>query len=178
MKRIIRCFMMVCLLSLITGCGYINSKGNSTNMIDYGDAESFEAALRAGENLEGKIVRFKVIEFHPDSEWGYNLWAGEHLNFVSTRNPDVKEGDEVVVKAKIIENILGSWKISYEKITNAIVDENTIYSSANSEKDSESVSDGNDTEKEEIIDNPSAPAVRKTRMIRRALLRTISITTL
>ena len=49
--------------------------------IDYGNAESFEAALNAGENLEGKVVQFVVKEYHPESQLGYDIWAGEqHYN--------------------------------------------------------------------------------------------------
>lgn len=54
---------------------------NEEVIIDYGDAESFEVALNEGKNLEGKVVRFVAGEFHPDSKLGYNVWAGEHLNF-------------------------------------------------------------------------------------------------
>lgn len=95
-------------------------------MIDYGDAESFEAALNEGKNLEGKVVRFIAGEFHPQSKLGYNVWAGEHLNFVSSRNPDIQEGDTVTVKTTTIENMAGSWVINYEKVENAVVGEDTI----------------------------------------------------
>ena len=95
-------------------------------MIDYGDAESFEAALNEGKNLEGKVVRFIAGEFHPQSKLGYNVWAGEHLNFVSSRNPDIQEGDTVSVKTTTIENMAGSWVINYEKVENAVVGEDTI----------------------------------------------------
>ena len=95
-------------------------------MIDYGDAESFEAALNEGKNLDGKVVRFIAGEFHPQSKLGYNVWAGEHLNFVSSRNPDIQEGDTVTVKTTTIENMAGSWVINYEKVENAVVGEDTI----------------------------------------------------
>ena len=95
-------------------------------MIDYGDAESFEAALNEGKNLEGKVVRFIAGEFHPQSKLGYNVWAGEHLNFVSSRNPDIQEGDTVTVKTTTIENMAGSGVINYEKVENAVVGEDTI----------------------------------------------------
>ena len=95
-------------------------------MIDYGDAESFEAALNEGKNLENKVVRFVAGEFHPDSKLGYNVWAGEHLNFVSSRNPDLQEGDIVTVRTTTIENVIGSWVINYEKVDNAVVGEDTI----------------------------------------------------
>lgn len=95
-------------------------------MIDYGDAESFEAALNESKNLENKVVRFIAGEFHPDSKLGYNVWAGEHLNFVSSRNPDIQEGDTVTVRTTTVENMMGSWVINYEKVENAVVGEDTI----------------------------------------------------
>lgn len=95
-------------------------------MIDYGDAESFEAALNEGKNLEGKVVRFIAGEFHPQSKLGYNVWAGEHLNFVSSRNPDIQEGDTVTVKTTTIENMAGSWVINYEKVENAVITADTV----------------------------------------------------
>lgn len=95
-------------------------------VIRYGDAESFEATLNEGKNLENKVVRFVAGEFHPDSKLGYNVWAGEHLNFVSSRNPDLQEGDIVTVRTTTIENVIGSWVINYEKVDNAVVGEDTI----------------------------------------------------
>ena len=95
-------------------------------MIDYGDAESFEAALNEGKNLEGKVVRFVAGEFHLDSKLGYNVWVGEHLNFVSSRNPDIQDGDTVTVRTTTVENMMGSWVINYEKVDNAVVGEDTI----------------------------------------------------
>lgn len=76
---------------IMTACGKRNDskvgdeKNNSEAdlvYIDYADAESFEAALNEGEDLEGKIVQFEALELHPDSAVGYNVWAGEHLNFI------------------------------------------------------------------------------------------------
>ena len=96
--------------------------------IDYGNAESFEAALDAGENLEGKVVQFVVKEFHPDSQLGYDIWAGEHLNFISTDNPEVQENDTVTAKVSKVSNLLGSWIINYENVENGIVTEDTITS--------------------------------------------------
>lgn len=140
MKKIIQvCLIIVFILCFLTGC-------NSKQVIDYGDAKSFETALNAGNNLEGKIVRFKAMELHPNSAWGYNVWSGEHLNFVSSRNPNIKEGDEVIVKCKTIENILGSWIISYEIVSNAEVGVNTVFytdddnlNNSDSNKDKESI---------------------------------------
>lgn len=83
---------------------------------DYENAEDFEAALNAGEELEGKIVTFTVREFHPDSAFGYNLWAGEHLNFCSSKNPGVKAGDTITVKIVDVRSVIGSWILGYEMI--------------------------------------------------------------
>ncbi len=106
----------------IVGCG------GSKVPIDYADAEAFEAALNAGENLEGKVVQFTAQELHPDSISGYNVWAGEHLNFISSRNPDIKAGDTVVVRVTTIESVFGSWLINYEKVDNSQITDSTISS--------------------------------------------------
>lgn len=125
MKRIKSIIGVLCLaFALLTACG---DSSSSTVVIDYGDDISFEEALNNGENLEGKIVQFKALELHPQSARGYNIWAGEHLNFISSRNPDVKEGDVLTVKATTIESSLGSWFITYEKVDNAEVGETTIF---------------------------------------------------
>lgn len=110
---------------IMTACGKRNDskvgdeKNNSEAdlvYIDYADAESFEAALNEGEDLEGKIVQFEALELHPDSAVGYNVWAGEHLNFISSSNPDIEVGEIVVVKCKAITSSLGSWFIKYEEL--------------------------------------------------------------
>ncbi len=117
---------LLVLVMMLGTFGTLTACGTKTTVIDYADAESFEAALNAGENLEGKVVRFVAGEFHPDSALGYNVWAGEHLNFVSSRNPDIKEGDIVTVRALTIESAMGSWIINYEKVDNAEIGETTI----------------------------------------------------
>lgn len=117
--------MILCILPL-TACGGEAEKLQV--IINYADAYCFEAALNDGENLEGKIVQFVADDFKPDSALGYNIWAGEHLNFISERNPDVKVGDTVVVKATTIKNNIGSWVIEYEKVDNAVTDDSTIFS--------------------------------------------------
>ena len=140
-KRVLFALVM-CLSLTLCGCGsneQTEDAGTSSAetqqsedvsaeevMIDYGDAESFEAALNEGKNLENKVVRFVAGEFHPDSKLGYNVWAGEHLNFVSSRNPDIQEGDTVTVKTTTIENMAGSWVINYEKVENAVITADTV----------------------------------------------------
>ena len=118
MKRIAVIAVTVVMMICFVACG-------KSVPIDFADAESFEAALNAGENLEGKVVQFTAGEFHPDSALGYDVWAGEHLNFVSSSHPNITQGDTVVVKVTKIENLLGSWMITYEKVDNGKVDDNT-----------------------------------------------------
>ena len=134
-------------------------------VIDYGDAESFEAALNEGKNLEGKVVRFTAKEIHPNSALGFNVWAGEHLNFVSSRNPDIRENDTVAVRTTTIESISGSWIIKYEKVDNAVADENTITFSVSEVTDQSDISDANESSStdsveinEEVKQDESAPA--------------------
>lgn len=133
MKRIINTVIIIIALMLLTSCG-------KKVVLDYGDADSFEAALNAGDNLEGKTVQFIATELHPDSVTGYNVWAGKHLNFVSSRNPDIKAGDTVSVRTTEIKCVMGSWLIKYEKIKNAEIGDTTIIS-----KDTSIESDGSNS---------------------------------
>lgn len=121
--------MIIIIVLLLTACG------GKKETIHYADAESFEAALNDGENLEGRIVRFAAIAMTPDSAFGYNIWAGEHLNFVSADDPGVKEGDTVVVKATAIEQVSGSWIIQYEKADQAVMGGSTIVDSSEASGD-------------------------------------------
>ena len=122
-KRMVGIVFMAFWGMVFSGCG-----AAAKTSIDYGDAAAFEAALNAGENLEGKVVQFVALELHPDSALGYNVWAGEHLNFISGRNPDIKAGDTAVVKATTIESSVGSWIITYEKVSDAQITDATIFS--------------------------------------------------
>jgi len=91
-----------------TACG--------SRKVDYENEADFETALNAGEDLTGKTVTFTVLEVHPNSAFGYNLYAGEHLNFVSGKNPGVKQGDTVTVKVEEINSLFGSWIITYKRV--------------------------------------------------------------
>ena len=83
--------------------------------------------------MEGKIVQFEVLEFHPQSALGYNLWAGEHLNFVPDRHPNAQQGDILIVKADTIRNNIGSWVINYTEVDDAVADSSTIYNTQESD---------------------------------------------
>lgn len=121
-KRIPAIILIVAIISLaLCACA------PKSVVVDYADDKAFEAALNAGENLEGKTLIFDALELHPQSTLGYNVWAGEHLNFISSRNPDIKVGDKVAVRATKIESVLGSWNIAYEKINGVVGDTSIRY---------------------------------------------------
>lgn len=100
-------------LLIVAGIMFLVACGGSVEP-DY-TTEGFEKALNDGEDLEGKIVKVEVNAFEPDSAFGYNLQAGEHLNFISSSNPKLDEGDELTAEVKEVENVLGSFVISYKK---------------------------------------------------------------
>ena len=139
-------FLVSAMLSLLLcSCG----GGPGGTEVDYGDAAAFEEALNRGENLENKTLMFTVTELHPDSALGFNVCGGEHLNFISSRNPDLKVGDTAGVKATEITSLLGSWIIKYEKIDNPIIGDNTIVSSAQ---------EGNASEEQKAADTDDVSA--------------------
>ena len=109
MKKALAVFMIAALLIGLSACA-------ATQPVtpDYADAASFEAALNAGTDVTGKIVQFTVDKLVPDSAFGYNMEAGEHLNFCSATNPGVSEGDTVTVEVKEVVSSLGSYIISYK----------------------------------------------------------------
>ena len=139
-------FLVSAMLSLLLcSCG----GGPGGTEVDYGDAAAFEEALNRGENLENKTLMFTVTELHPDSALGFNVCGGEHLNFISSRDPDLKVGDTAGVKATEITSLLGSWIIKYEKIDNPIIGDNTIVSSAQ---------EGNASEEQKAADTDEVSA--------------------
>ncbi|GAB2022072.1 hypothetical protein RyT2_11460 [Pseudolactococcus yaeyamensis] len=112
MKKLLKALPILILsLFFFAACG--NSKSAETKA-DFTEAQ-FEKKLNDGEDLEGKTVKIKVLELVPDSAAGYNIQAGEHLNFVSKDNPKIKKGDTLVVKADKITSTLGSYLITYTK---------------------------------------------------------------
>lgn len=105
MKNILLVFLSIIMCLALFSCG----GGN----VDFKDAESFESALNAGEDLTGKTVTFIVKEIVPDSAFGYNLHAGETLNFCSSKNPNVEVGDTVTAKVKSVSYVFMHYVIYY-----------------------------------------------------------------
>lgn len=100
---------LLMLTFVLAGCG-----GTQKAKADYTTTQ-FETALNKGDNLEGKTVSVEVEKLVPNSALGYNIQAGKHLNFVSPDNPNVKQGDKVILKVKKVQSTLGSYIITYEK---------------------------------------------------------------
>lgn len=109
MKKLLSILISLALVLSLAACG-----GNTEVKPDYDDVVTFEQALDNGEDLTGKTVVVTVKEFVPDSAFGYNIQAGENLNFCSANNPGVKAGDTVTVKVSEVTSMLGSYIISYE----------------------------------------------------------------
>ena len=109
MKRILTVLLLLAFMLSLVGCG----SGNVTP--DYENAASFEAALNAGEDLTGKTVKITVDALVPNSAFGYNIQTGEHLNFCSENNPNVSEGDTLIVEVTEVSSVMGSYIIYYNK---------------------------------------------------------------
>ena len=116
-KELLLYFVAVCLCLgwVLTACGSEKNISASVN-VDYQSAEEFEAALNAGEDLTGKTVSFLVKGVRPDSALGHNLWAGEHLNFVSNADPGIEAEETITVKVTKVSSMLNSWVINYELV--------------------------------------------------------------
>lgn len=108
-KRVLCFFVILAMSASLAACGESSA--------DYTDAASFETALSNGENPEGKTVQFTVNDVIPNTALGYNVQAGERLNFISSKNPDVKAGDIMTVKVGTVASLFGSWLIQYEKLS-------------------------------------------------------------
>lgn len=107
MKRVSLILVAVLIALCFVGCK------SETVAPDYTDIAAFETALNDGADLTGKTVQFTVAELVPNSAFGYNMQAGEHLNFCSSHNPKVEAGDTVIVEVKEVTSVLGSYIISY-----------------------------------------------------------------
>lgn len=108
MKRFFILSIFLLLVFALASCGKKNVS------VDYDSAAAIEKALNNGEDVTSKVVTFEVVELVPNSAFGYNLQAGEHLNFCSEENPKVSKGDTLTVEVTKVASVLGSYIISYE----------------------------------------------------------------
>jgi hypothetical protein len=113
MRKYIFIFTIILSIILIfSACNY--NKVEQQTPVDFPNVENFETALNNGENLIGKTVSFPVNKITPNSSFGYNLMAGEHLNFCSPTNPGVHIGDTIIVRVTEIYSVIGSYIITYD----------------------------------------------------------------
>jgi hypothetical protein len=92
------------------------SQSSSSTTVDFKTAAEFESALNSSQDTIGKVVTFTVDNVVPDGELGYTVWAGEHLNFISTEVLNWKTGESHTVKIKKVASSLGSYMITFEII--------------------------------------------------------------
>lgn len=125
-KGIIVTLALVALIS-ITACGSKSTKNNSKETktvvnkpkeikVDFPSAEEYEKALKQGEDTVGKAVTFKVVNVVPDGALGYTVWAGEHLNFISTDVLGWKTEETHTVKVVKVTSATGSFMITFKVI--------------------------------------------------------------
>ena len=136
MKKIVTLFICVILVLSFAACGSsektskddsgantsstiekteeIDAVEKDTIVADYDNTVDFETALNNGEDVIGKIAIVSVKNIEPDSAFGYNLQAGEHLNFCSDSDPDVEVGEIITVRVGKVATVLNSYIISYE----------------------------------------------------------------
>lgn len=108
MKRIILALTLIMVIGVMfTGC-------SAGIQADY-NTQEFESALNKGEDVSGKTVSVEVLKLNPKSAFGYDIEAGEHLNFVSAENPGVKAGDTIVLTIDKVASLFGSYIITYKK---------------------------------------------------------------
>ena len=102
-------------LVMVIGMFLVGCSEDYMSMLDYESAEDFEAAINNGDDVEGAYVMVEVNKFEPASAFGFNVQAGEHLNFVDAVNPNAEEGDFVVFEVEKIANMMGSYIITYKE---------------------------------------------------------------
>lgn len=78
------------------------------------NTENFEKRLNNKENLENCFVSFDVQHIEPNGHYGYTIWSGEHLNFISDDDKNFSIGQVITVRATKIDTFLGSYLIKYE----------------------------------------------------------------
>lgn len=107
MKKI---FVVALILLTLVGFG-----SKEKQMIPDITTVELEKMLNDGDVVKGKIVEITVDAYEPASAFGYNIMTGDHLNFVSSTNPEVKLNDTLIVKVEEVQSLLGSFIISYSK---------------------------------------------------------------
>lgn len=116
MKKFLAAIGILILASaLFEALGITSSNKKEPTTTTYESEEAFETDLNDDYDLSNVTVTFRVKEIREKSIKGYNLWAGEHLNFLPDKKPDsISVGDKVTVKTSKVKKSAGSWFINCE----------------------------------------------------------------
>ena len=130
--------------------------GNYT--VSYATAEDFENALNNDDDTLGKVVSFSVKDVKPDSALGYDLWAGEHLNFVGEDAKEAKKGTIMTVAVNSVQEKMGSWVIGYDvlNIDSSQEAAQTDNQTANADSASDGQAASNETSADSAKENTDA----------------------
>lgn len=163
-QKVVSIFTAVLLITTITACGSEDSVSSispdtiaqlqqayadGTITVDYDSAESFESALNDGADTTNKIVSFEATEVAPDSAVGFNVMAGEHLNFKSKDAKEISDHEQVTVIVTNAKSKIGSWFIDYELIGTKDLD---ISEEAPTLEASSEATDATETDEVQIVD--------------------------
>lgn len=105
-------------------CGSTNNTLGD-DIRDYESEMEFETALNNGTNINGSTVVAKATTIAPDSKFGFNVQAGEHLNFIVPENSEIQVDGYYKFKVNSTQSFLGSWILYSDylgAVDNQIVD--------------------------------------------------------
>lgn len=105
MKRLYLGLLLFIVLLLLSGCG--------GEKADYTTSE-FETAVNNGEDVSGKTVLVEVNQVVSNIAFGYVIEAGDSLHFTNSVNPDLEEGDTLLVEVSEYVNFFGEYTVPYE----------------------------------------------------------------
>lgn len=110
MRKVLTMGVVIFMIITLAACAE-----NYADLVDYNGSDEFEEAIKNGEGVEGKYVVVMVRDIEPDSAFGYNIKAGNNLNFVDAENPNATVDDYIMVKVEGIANMFGSYIITYSE---------------------------------------------------------------
>ncbi|QDK70194.1 zinc finger Ran-binding domain-containing protein [Lactococcus protaetiae] len=114
MKKTLLLAIGLIFLGIFSACNH----SNATYKVDY-NTNSFENALENNKKVSGKTVAFTVTNEKPPllGLGDYDLQDVNKNNFRSKSNPNITQGDSVIVKVTSVSKSLGHYKISYSNLT-------------------------------------------------------------
>jgi len=85
--------------------------------IDYLNAHSFENGLENGDVIINRTLLCRINDIQSNSDSEYILRSGKYLNLRSTKAPDVKIDDTILVRITDLCTDYESWILSYELLS-------------------------------------------------------------